>query len=233
MGCSFCASGLLKKQRDLTAGEMVGEVMYVQKLLDPEQKRVDNIVIMGTGEPFDNYDNLMDFIRIINDSKGLAIGARHITVSTCGLVPKIYDFANEDLQVNLALSLHGPDDDIRNRLMPINKVYSISKVMKAISDYIEKTNRRVTIEYVMLNNVNDSVDAASKLAKLLKGLNVYVNLIPYNETNHIEFSKSSKENIDKFYNTLQANKINVTVRREFGGKIDAACGQLRSKKEES
>lgn len=230
MGCKFCESGRRKKVRNLEAYEMVEQILLIEAKI---QKRISSVVVMGIGEPFDNYDNLMDFIRIINDSKGLAIGARHITVSTCGLVPKIYDFANEDLQVNLALSLHGPDDDIRNRLMPINKVYSISKVMKAISDYIEKTNRRVTIEYVMLNNVNDSVDAASKLAKLLKGLNVYVNLIPYNETNHIEFSKSSKENIDKFYNTLQANKINVTVRREFGGKIDAACGQLRSKKEES
>ncbi|MDD5836216.1 MAG: 23S rRNA (adenine(2503)-C(2))-methyltransferase RlmN [bacterium] len=230
MGCKFCESGRRKKVRNLETYEMVEQILLIEAKI---QKRISSVVVMGIGEPFDNYDNLMDFIRIINDSKGLAIGARHITVSTCGLVPKIYDFANEDLQVNLALSLHGPDDDIRNRLMPINKVYSISKVMKAISDYIEKTNRRVTIEYVMLNNVNDSVDAASKLAKLLKGLNVYVNLIPYNETNHIEFSKSSKENIDKFYNTLQANKINVTVRREFGGKIDAACGQLRSKKEES
>ena len=230
MGCKFCESGRRKKVRNLEAYEMVEQILLIEAKI---QKRISSVVVMGIGEPFDNYDNLMDFIRIINDSKGLAIGARHITVSTCGLVPKIYDFANEDLQVNLALSLHGPDDDIRNRLMPINKVYSISKVMKAISDYIEKTNRRVTIEYVMLNNVNDSVDAASKLAKLLKGLNVYVNLIPYNETNHIGFSKSSKESIDKFYNTLQANKINVTVRREFGGKIDAACGQLRSKKEES
>lgn len=230
MGCKFCESGRRKKVRNLEAYEMVEQILLIEAKI---QKRISSVVVMGIGEPFDNYDNLMDFIRIINDSKGLAIGARHITVSTCGLVPKIYDFANEDLQVNLALSLHGPDDDIRNRLMPINKVYSISKVMKAISDYIEKTNRRVTIEYVMLNNVNDSVDAASKLAKLLKGLNVYVNLIPYNETNHIEFSKSSKESIDRFYNTLQANKINVTVRREFGGKIDAACGQLRSKKEES
>lgn len=230
MGCKFCESGRRKKVRNLEAYEMVEQILLIEAKI---QKKISSVVVMGIGEPFDNYDNLMDFIRIINDSKGLAIGARHITVSTCGLVPKIYDFANEDLQVNLALSLHGPDDDIRNRLMPINKVYSISKVMKAISDYIEKTNRRVTIEYVMLNNVNDSVDAASKLAKLLKGLNVYVNLIPYNETNHIEFSKSSKESIDRFYNTLQANKINVTVRREFGGKIDAACGQLRSKKEES
>lgn len=230
MGCKFCESGRRKKVRNLETYEMVEQILLIEAKI---QKRISSVVVMGIGEPFDNYDNLMDFIRIINDSKGLAIGARHITVSTCGLVPKIYDFANEDLQVNLALSLHGPDDDIRNRLMPINKVYSISKVMKAISDYIEKTNRRVTIEYVMLNNVNDSVDAASKLAKLLKGLNVYVNLIPYNETNHIEFSKSSKESIDRFYNTLQANKINVTVRREFGGKIDAACGQLRSKKEES
>ena len=188
---------------------------------------------MGIGEPFDNYDNLMDFIRIINDAKGISIGARHITVSTCGLVPKIYEFSNEDLQVNLALSLHAPNDEIRNQIMPINKAYNVSEVMQAIKDYIDKTNRRVTIEYVMLNGINDTKECAFELAKLLKGLNVYVNMIPYNETNHLEFSKSNKEKIDEFYDILVKNRINVTVRRRFGSNIDAACGQLRSKEEES
>lgn len=160
--------------------------------------------------------------------KGLAIGARHITVSTCGLVPKIKEFSELDLQVNLALSLHAPSDEVRNKIMPINKAYNIDTVIHAIKDYIAKTNRRVTIEYVMLNMVNDNKEDALLLAKLLRGMNVYVNLIPYNETNNIDFSKSDKKRIDIFYNTLKENGINVTVRREFGGNIKAACGQLRS-----
>ena len=226
MGCKFCESGRLKKVRNLEAYEMVEQLLLIE---EKTNIRISSVVVMGIGEPFDNYDNLMKFIRIINDDLGLAIGARHITVSTCGIIPKIYDFANEDLQVNLALSLHAPNDEIRSKIMPINKVYSISKVLRAISDYIQKTNRRVTIEYVMLNNVNDSVNNAVELANLLRGLNVYVNLIPYNETESIEFKKSSKENINKFYNTLINKGINVTIRREFGSKISAACGQLRSK----
>ena len=226
MGCLFCESGRLKKVRNLESYEMVLQLLEIENYLSI---RISSVVVMGIGEPFDNYDNLMNFIRIINDDLGLGIGARHITVSTCGIVPKIYEFANESLQVNLALSLHAPNDEIRNKIMPINKVYSISKVIKAISDYIVKTNRRVTIEYVMLNNVNDSVNDAISLAKLLRGLNVYVNLIPYNETNTLEFKKSSKKQIDLFYTTLIKNGINVTIRKEFGGKISAACGQLRSK----
>ncbi len=226
MGCKFCESGRLKKVRNLEAYEMIEQLLLIE---EKTSIRISSVVVMGIGEPFDNYENLMKFIRIINDDLGLAIGARHITVSTCGIIPKIYDFANEDLQVNLALSLHAPNDEIRSKIMPINKVYSISKVLRAISDYIQKTNRRVTIEYVMLNNVNDSVNNAVELANLLRGLNVYVNLIPYNETEAIEFKKSSKENINKFYTTLINKGINVTIRREFGSKISAACGQLRSK----
>ena len=186
---------------------------------------------MGIGEPFDNYDNIIKFIKIINDAKGLAIGARHITVSTCGLIPKIYEFSNLDLQVNLAISLHGATDEVRNKIMPVNKVYNIDKLIIAIRDYIAKTNRRVTIEYVMLNMVNDRKSDALALIRLLKGMNVYVNLIPYNETENIGFSKSSKERIDQFYNCLKSEGLNVTVRREFGGNIKAACGQLRSESE--
>ena len=182
---------------------------------------------MGIGEPFDNYDNVINFIKIINHAKGLAIGSRHITVSTCGIVPKIEEFSNLLLQVNLALSLHAPNDEIRNKIMPINKVYNISKVMEAIKKYIAKTNRRVTIEYVMLNMVNDSVDNARELASLLKGMNVYVNLIPYNETNNIDFKRSIR--IKEFKDALIKSGINATVRREFGSGISAACGQLRSK----
>ena len=225
MGCKFCESGRLKKVRNLETYEIVEQILLIQKYIG---KRIDSVVIMGIGEPFDNYDNIIRFIKIINDAKGLAIGARHITVSTCGLVPKIEEFSNLDLQVNLALSLHGATDEVRGKIMPVNKVYNVDTVITAIKHYIAKTNRRVTIEYVMLNMVNDTLDDAASLAKLLKGMNVYVNLIPYNETKNIEFSKSSKERIDKFYNYLVKSGINVTVRREFGGNIKAACGQLRS-----
>ena len=225
MGCKFCESGRLKKVRNLETFEIVEQILLIEKYVN---KRIDSVVMMGIGEPFDNYDNIINFIKIINDPKGLAIGARHITVSTCGIVPKIKEFSNLDLQVNLALSLHAPTDEIRNRIMPVNKAYSINEIITTIKEYIAKTNRRVTIEYVMLNMVNDSLECANALAKLLRGMNVYVNLIPYNETKNIEFSKSSKERINAFYNKLKELGINVTIRREFGGNIKAACGQLRS-----
>ena len=229
MGCRFCESGRRKKVRNLETYEMVEQILLIEKDIG---KRIASVVVMGIGEPFDNYDNLMNFIRVINDAKGIAIGARHITVSTCGIVPKIYEFSNEDLQVNLALSLHAPDDEVRDKIMPINKAYSVNEVMSAIKDYINKTNRRVTIEYVMLKDVNDSKECALKLVKLLRGLNVYVNMIPYNETNHLEYKESNKEKTAEFYDILVKNKINVTVRRKFGRNISAACGQLRSKEEE-
>ena len=193
MGCRFCESGRLKKVRNLETYEIVEQILLIEKYVG---KRIDSVVMMGIGEPFDNYDNIIDFIKIINDAKGLAIGARHITVSTCGLVPKIKEFSNLDLQINLALSLHAPTNEIRNKIMPINKAYDIDTVIQTIKEYIAKTNRRVTIEYVMLNMVNDDVDEALALAKLLHGMNVYVNLIPYNETNNIDFSKSDKELIN-------------------------------------
>ena len=229
MGCKFCESGRLKKVRDLEAYEIVEQIILIQNDI---KEIIDSVVIMGIGEPFDNYDNIMKFIRIINNPFGINIGARHITVSTSGLVPKIKKFMNEDLQVNLAISLHAPSDEIRNRIMPVNKAYSISELIDTLKEYIKKTNRRVTIEYVMLNSVNDSYEDAISLANLLRGMNVYVNLIPYNETSHIEFKKSSKDVIMKFYDTLKKNGINVTIRREFGSGIDAACGQLRAKEVE-
>ena len=225
MGCSFCESGRLKKVRDLLPGEIVRQILMIEEDIG---MRISSVVIMGIGEPFDNYDNIMDFIRIINSPFGIAIGARHITVSTSGLVPKIMKYANEDLQTNLAISLHAPNDELRNKIMKVNKAYNISELINAIKYYIEKTNRRVTIEYVMLNMVNDSEDNANELADLLRGMNVYVNLIPYNETSHIEYKKSSNDRVMKFYDTLKRCGINVTVRREFGGNIDAACGQLRA-----
>ena len=229
MGCAFCESGRLKKVRNLETYEIVEQILLIEEDLDI---RLSSVVVMGIGEPFDNYDNIINFLYIINDAKGLAIGSRHITVSTSGLVPKILEFANIPLQINLAVSLHAPYDELRSKLMPVNKAYNIDTLMSAIKEYYSKTNRRVTIEYVMLKGVNDSESDAIKLAKLLKGMNVYVNLIPYNETNHIEFKKSNKDNILKFGKILQDNNITVTIRKEYGGQIDAACGQLRSKEVE-
>ena len=229
MGCAFCESGRLKKVRDLQTYEIVEQILLIEEELS---ERISSVVLMGIGEPLDNYDNVLNFIKIINDSKGIAIGARHITLSTCGIIPKIEKLSEENIQINLALSLHAPNDKLRSSIMNVNKVYNISKLIPVIKEYIVKTNRRVTIEYVMLNNVNDSDSCALELAKLLRGMNVYVNLIPYNETNHLEFKKSSKERILKFYDILKKNRINVTIRKEFGSKIDAACGQLRSKEVE-
>ena len=226
MGCKFCESGRLKKIRNLEPYEIVQELLLVS---DDIKERIDSVVIMGIGEPFDNYNNIMNFIGIINSPFGINIGARHITISTSGLVDKINEFSKFPLQVNLAVSLHAPTDEIRNKIMPINRAYDIKTLMESIKKYIEKTNRRVTIEYVMLKDINDNYENAIDLANLLRGLNVYVNLIPYNETSNIEFKKSSKDKILKFYDTLKKQKINVTIRKEFGSGIDAACGQLRAK----
>ena len=229
MGCKFCESGRRKRVRNLETYEMVLQILMIEELLG---ERISHVVVMGIGEPFDNYDNLIKFFEIINHPKGLAIGARHITVSTCGIIPKILEFSDFPLQVNLAISLHAPNNEIRNKIMPINKVYPIDKLMPALKTYYSKTNRRITFEYVMLKDVNDSVDCALELAKLVKGMNCYINLIPYNETNNIEFRRTNSVQIMKFYDILKKNDIGVTIRREFGGKISAACGQLRSKKEE-
>lgn len=229
MGCAFCESGRLKKIRNLETYEMVCQILLIEEI---KKERISSVVIMGIGEPLDNYENVMDFIKIINDSKGIAIGARHITLSTSGLVPKIKELMNFPFQINLAISLHASNNELRSRLMNVNKAYNLDELLDTIRAYILKTNRRVTIEYVMLNNVNDGEKNALELAKILKGMNVYVNLIPYNETNHFEFKKSTKNQIMKFYDTLKKNKINVTIRKEFGSKISAACGQLRSKEVE-
>ena len=229
MGCKFCESGRLKKVRNLDAYEMVLQILMVEEDI---KSRISHVVLMGIGEPFDNYNNVIDFIDIINSDKGMAIGSRHITVSTCGLVPKIIEFAGYDKQVNLAISLHAPNDEISNSIMSINKVYPIKDVINAVKYYISKTNRRVTFEYIMLKGVNDDADCALELSKLLKGINAYVNLIPYNETSHIEYKKSDQDTILKFYDVLKKNNIGVTIRREFGSKVKAACGQLRSHYEE-
>jgi 23S rRNA (adenine2503-C2)-methyltransferase len=229
MGCKFCESGRRKKVRNLEVSEMVLQILLIEEELG---SRISHVVVMGIGEPFDNYDNLIKFFRIINDPKGISIGARHITVSTCGIIPKIEEFSNLDLQVNLAISLHAPNNEIRNKIMPINKVYPIDKLIPCIHEYFNKTNRRVTIEYIMLEGINDSNLCALELSKLLKGLNCYVNLIPYNETENIGFKRTKMIQIASFYDILKKNGINVTIRREFGGKITAACGQLRSREEQ-
>ncbi len=229
MGCAFCESGRLKKVRNLETYEMVLQLLLVEEDLGV---RISHVVLMGIGEPFDNYDNVMRFIDIINSDYGTAIGARHITVSTCGIVPKIKEFTKEKRQVNLAISLHAPNDKLRSKLMKINKVYPLNEVMDAIKEYLRVTNRKVTFEYIMLDGINDSDECAIELAHLLKGLTAYVNLIPYNETSHIEFKKTSRDKIMHFYDILKKNKINVTVRKEFGSEVSAACGQLRSNFEE-
>ena len=229
MGCRFCESGRRKKVRNLETYEMVLQILMIEELIET---RISHVVVMGIGEPFDNYDNLISFLQIINHPKGLAIGARHITVSTCGIVPKILEFSDFPLQINLAVSLHAPNNKIRDQIMPINQAYKIEEVMYALKVYISKTNRRLTFEYIMLKDVNDSEQCALELVDLVKDLNCYINLIPYNETNNIDFKRTNTIQIMKFYDILKKNDINVTIRREFGGKISAACGQLRSKKEE-
>ena len=229
MGCSFCESGRLKKRRNLTPDEMVSQILQIE---EKQNIRISHIVLMGIGEPFDNYENVMKFIDIINDDYGISIGARHITISTCGIVPKIKEFTKEQRQVNLAISLHAPNDKLRSKLMNINKAYSINELIDAVKEYLKVNNRKVTFEYIMLKNVNDKEENATELANLLKGMNCYVNLIPYNETSHIEYKKSDKESVMKFYDILKKNRINVTIRREFGSEVEAACGQLRSNYEE-
>lgn len=227
MACRFCASGLLKKQRNLAAGEMVNQILTV---MHDTNDKITHVVVMGTGEPFDNYDNVMNFVRIINHPKGLAIGARHITISTCGLCEKIRDYAHEGIQTNLAISLHAPNDEIRNELMPINKKYPMDELREAIKYYIEKTNRRVTLEYILLKGVNDDIKYARQLAHYLRGLNVYVNLIPYNAVDEHGYQQSLKKDMQIFKDELLRLKINTTQRKEHGRDIDGACGQLRAKK---
>lgn len=229
MGCTFCESGRLKKVRNLETFEMVLQILQIEQTLN---LRISHVVLMGIGEPFDNYDNVMNFVDIINDGKGIDLGARHITISTCGLVPKIEEFMNHGKQVNLAISLHAPNDELRSKIMPINRAYPLKDVMSVVRKYVEKTHRRVTFEYILLQGVNDKEEHAIELSKLLRGMQCYVNLIPYNETSHIIYKKSKKESIMKFYDVLKKHHINVTIRREFGSKVSAACGQLRANYEE-
>jgi 23S rRNA (adenine2503-C2)-methyltransferase len=234
IGCSFCASGLLAKSRDLSSGEIVEQIMNVQLHMDEmgQGETVSHVVVMGIGEPFDNFKNLIDFIKVIKDDKGLAIAARRITVSTSGLADKIYEFTDTKLQVNLAISLHAPNNELRTRIMKINRAIPIEKLMQAMEYYIEKTNRRITIEYILLKGVNDHKEEAEQLADLLSHLKhqLYVNLIPYNPVDeHSQYQRSEQESVLAFYDTLKKRGINCKIRQEHGTDIDAACGQLRSK----
>lgn len=231
MGCDFCASGLLKKRRNLTSGEIVAQVLSVQKDLDETGDRISHIVVMGTGEPFDNYDNVMNFCATVNHDRGLGIGGRHITISTCGIVPKIREFAHEQTQYNLAISLHAPNNELRNKLMPINRAYPLEQLMDAIDEYTKLNNRRLTFEYILLKGVNDQNKHVDELANLIRGLNAYVNLIPYNEVDEHGYRSVDYKSAMVFYDKLMKKGIRCTIRKEHGGDIDAACGQLRAKKE--
>lgn len=232
VGCSFCASGLQGFTRNLQSGEIVSQIMFWQRLLAADNQRVSNIVIMGIGEPFNNYKNTIDFIDRVNDENGINIGARHITISTSGIVPKIYELANYPKQINLAISLHAASDDIRSKIMKINDVYPIQQVMDAVDCYIEKTNRRVSFEYIMLSGINDTKEEAIKLANLIKGKNCHVNLIPYNSVDENEYKTTPKKVILDFVDILKSKNIQVSVRRANGEDIDGACGQLRHKEKE-
>lgn len=229
IGCTFCASTLGGLKRNLEAGEIVAQVLESQRSLDDADARVDSVVVMGIGEPFDNYDALVNFLKTINSDKGLNIGARHITVSTSGIIPRIYDFANEKMQINFAISLHASTNEIRTGLMPINKAYPIEKLMDAVRYYIDKTGRRITFEYGLFGGVNDQPEHAEQLARLIKGIKCHVNLIPVNDVVERNFVRTPKEQIFKFEKILKAHGVNVTIRREQGHDIDAACGQLRAK----
>ena len=228
MGCTFCASGLLKKQRDLLVSEMVEQVFHISKLLEKDEERLSNVVIMGIGEPFDNYNNTLAFMKIINHDLGLAIGARHITVSTCGIVPRIYDFADEKTQFNLAISLHSAKDELRSSLMPINKRFNLDELKEALMYYSNKTNRRITLEYILLKDINVADSDVKALKKFVKGLNCYINLIPYNTVLEVDYKSVDYKEALEFYNKLKQANIHCTLRAKQGDDIAAACGQLRA-----
>ncbi|QAY65529.1 23S rRNA (adenine(2503)-C(2))-methyltransferase RlmN [Paenibacillus protaetiae] len=233
IGCTFCASTLGGLKRNLTAGEIVAQVVTAQQMLDATGERISSIVIMGSGEPFENYDATMAFLRTMIHEKGLNIGQRHITVSTSGIVPSIYKFTEENTQINLAISIHAPNDALRSKLMPVNRRYPFEDVMESLRHYIAKTGRRVTFEYALIGGVNDQPEHAQELADVLKGLLCHVNLIPVNHVPERKYVRTSRDEIFEFARVLERNNINVTIRREQGHDIAAACGQLRAKHMES
>ncbi len=227
MGCKFCASTIGGKVRDLTAGEIIDQILFAQK---DSGVTVSNIVLMGIGEPLDNYDSVMTFVRNVNHYAGLNIGARHISLSTCGLIDGIRKLALEDIPVTLSVSLHAPNNELRDSLMPINKKYPIEVLMEAIKDYIKKTNRRVTFEYSMIEGVNDNEKEAKELLKLTKGMLSHINLIPINKVKGKNYTKSDPDRINKFRTILEQGGVTTTVRRSLGSDIEASCGQLRREK---
>lgn len=224
MGCTFCASTLDGVERNLTAGEMLSQIYEIQK---DTGERVSSLVLMGSGEPLDNYDNVLKFIRLLNDKDGLNIGQRHITLSTCGLIEKMYNLADEGLQITLAVSLHAPNDEIRNKIMPISKKNNMERLLEACKYYSDTTKRRITFEYAMINGVNDSIDCARELSEKLRNMLCHVNLIPVNDVKERNYKKSSGETVEKFAEFLNSKGIETTVRRKLGSDINAACGQLR------
>ena len=230
MGCKFCASTIAGLKRNLLPSEMLEQIYRIQR---ETGERVSNIVVMGTGEPFDNFDNLIRFLELITHEKGLHISARNITVSTCGIVPRIMEFADKNLQVTLAISLHAPNNEKRKAMMPIANKYSIEELLQACDYFYEKTKRRVTFEYSLAKGVNDSEQDARELIQLVKSRNCHVNLIPINPVEELDFQGSAKKVALDFKNKLEKNKINVTIRREMGRDIDGACGQLRRRHEEN
>ncbi|MCQ6560349.1 23S rRNA (adenine(2503)-C(2))-methyltransferase RlmN [Paenibacillus mendelii] len=233
IGCTFCASTLGGLKRNLTAGEIVAQVVTAQQILDETNERVSSIVIMGSGEPFENYEATMTFLRNMIHEKGLNIGQRHITVSTSGIVPSMYKFAEENTQINLALSIHAPNDALRSKLMPVNRRFPFEEVMEACHYYIAKTGRRITFEYALIGGVNDQSEHAEELARVLQGMLCHVNLIPVNHVPERKYVRTPREQIFEFQRILERNKINATIRREQGHDIAAACGQLRAKHMES
>ena len=226
MGCKFCASTGIKFIRNLTSGEIVEQVLAVQR---DQHIKISNIVFMGIGEPLDNYDNVINAIHIINHPKGLNIGARHISISTSGIVPKIYQLAEEELQCTLSISLHATTNEQRSKMMPVNNAYPLEELMRACRDYIQKTNKRISFEYALAKDNNETLEDAQRLVKLLKGMICHVNLIPINKIENGAFVKSSNENIMRFRDYLNDHGVVATIRRELGSDIDAACGQLRRK----
>lgn len=233
VGCTFCASTLGGLKRDLYAGEIVAQVVYAQRMLDATNERVSSIVVMGTGEPFENYEATKAFLTLMTHEKGLNIGQRHITVSTSGIAPKIREFADWNTQINLAISIHAPNDALRSKLMPVNRRFPFDEVMDALRYYIEKTGRRVTFEYALINSVNDQPEHAEELAGVLKGMLCHVNLIPVNYVPERDYVRTPKEAIFEFKRILESKQVNTTIRREQGHDIAAACGQLRAKHMES
>ena len=226
MGCRFCASTIGGLYRNLTAGEILNQVIFAQKDIS---ERISNIVIMGIGEPLDNYDNIIKFLHNVNNEKGLNIGLRHITLSTCGVVPRIYDLAKENLPITLTISLHAPNDEIRDTIMPINHKYKISELIEACKSYFKSTGRRISFEYSLIHGVNDSAENAAMLAQLIKGMGAHVNLIPVNKVEEREYEKGSQKEINAFCDKLISLGVNATVRRELGSDISASCGQLRKR----